>query len=252
MGDSNPNTQMGIFFGVTIIYFGIDMYITTAQTQLAWRIFYILLVITLQLSANVQLTTTLCGSAQIKTAVLYTLFPWLMIFAILDAVLTMFPGWLIPFSNTFGYVYVQFGLTKIIGNLLKSQDSVKYNKEMYKTLGEIYHDPSLLINEIPDSLAGFDKFWTELEGSNLLRDSPDKKDNMEALRSKVRVKNNISKFIWYSLAGMLTISATYNYIINSACTQSVQEMEKSYLAYQKQIAKKDADTTKPRIYSTHE
>ena len=60
----------------------------------------------------------------------------------------------------------------------------------------------------------------------------------DKLYSFIKMKTEIGEFIWYLFAGILTTTISYNYIINSGCKQSVQEMEKrqnEYLEKEKKI-----------------
>ena len=47
----------------------------------------------------------------------------------------------------------------------------------------------------------------------------------------ILLKNNISEFTWFVLTGGLVTSASYNYILNSGCQQSVSEMKKRHTEY---------------------
>ena len=68
----------------------------------------------------------------------------------------LFPGWLIPFSNTFGYGIAKLGgLNNLLNKILKPQDATG-NPKLTKALADIYTDRSLLINEI--GISNFDTF----------------------------------------------------------------------------------------------
>ena len=45
------------------------------------------------------------------------------------------------------------------------------------------------------------------------------------------MKTEVASFVWYSLTGMLVTSVSYNSIVNSGCSQSVEEMEKRHNEY---------------------
>ena len=148
--------------------------------------------------------------------------------------LLIFPGWLSPFSNTFGYFVVSMaGINGLLGNILKSKEKTS-DKELTQTLGKIYDDYSLLINEIPNPGFGYDNFWKQMEKDKILDTNADK--FKEKLRDLVNIKFMISKFTWFLLSGMLTISTSYNYIVKSTCNASVKEMKKRYSEYQKTVS----------------
>ena len=64
---------------------------------------YILIVIIGQFFINLNLTTQMCHKAQGSQTLLITIIPWMVIFGVFNLLLSFFPGWLKPFSNTFGY-----------------------------------------------------------------------------------------------------------------------------------------------------
>ena len=46
-----------------------------------------------------------------------TIVPWVLIFGMVVVMLNVYPGWISPFSNTFGY-----GLTKLAGSKFTESD----------------------------------------------------------------------------------------------------------------------------------
>ncbi len=243
----SPSLGLIIFIILTVIYF-IVQYKTEERHSTVAFLIYILTVISTQIWASFQLTKSLCGSIQAKPAILYTLFPWLLIFGLLNIALIVFPGWLKPFSNTFGYLIVKYigGLNDVLKHIIKSKEKVPNNKELSETLGTIYDDPSLLINEIPNAEIGFDVFWNKLSDGKLLTSESSK--HKEALRQLIRLKNIISKFIWFTFTGSLTTSTTYNYLAKSACNLNVQEMEQRHAEYQRLVEETTKEKQEPRVY----
>lgn len=240
MGIPSQNTGLIVFLILTIIYFVVNYY-TKGNNNSVYFYIYIILLLSTQFGINVSLTKELCGEPHVKNAFLYTLLPWLLIFGMLNLMLLMFPGWLRPFSNTIGYFFIRiFGLRTLLDEILKS-------KETSKTLGKIYDDYSLLINEIPNPEIGFENFWKQLEKDKILQSNANK--FKEKLRDLVNIKFMISKFTWFLLSGMLTISTSYNYIIKSTCNASVTEMKKRYSEYQQVISEqKEKEVNNDREY----
>ena len=263
----NPTTGLLWFMIITSVYMGILYFMGSQKNKSTeaiqnmmtqTRIFggvYILLLIVGEYFINLNLTNAICGTNQWSTALFVTVIPWVVIFGILNLILLVLPGWLSPFSNTFGYGIAKLaGLKGLMDKIFKSQMNLGKIKEenneggIQKALAQIYTNQSLLINEItPDN---FDKFWTEM--SPLFNRGA--LDYKEDLRDMVRLKNIVSTFIWYMLTGGLVTSVGYNYIVNSACTLSSAEMKKRHDDYvekeQKIAATKQADP--PRVYSTNE
>ena len=123
MADSNvpnPFTSLFWFFIITTVYFILKYKITEPTQSKIYGGVYILLLIVGEFIINLNLTNSMCGSNQYDTAIFITLFPWLFIFGLLYAVLSVFPGWLVPFSNTFGYGLAKlFGLSNFFNDILK-------------------------------------------------------------------------------------------------------------------------------------
>jgi hypothetical protein len=245
----SPNRGLLLFAGLTIGYFTIQ-YKTQEKYSSIAMIVYLILLLVFQFGINVNLTKILCGESHVKTAFFYTMFPWVFIFGLLNIMLIIFPGWLSPFSNTFGYIVVSTmgGLNNVLGEVLKSKEQ-KQNSELSKTLGKIYDNPSLLINEIPDPTVGYEEFWHKLDKGGLL--SSNAQNYYAKLQDLVRLKFIISKFIWLGLTGALTVVTSYNYIIQSQCSSSVKEMERRHSEYQQLVKENSEKEIEPRVYSDY-
>jgi hypothetical protein len=72
---------------------------------------------------NLAMSKDICGFDQEKTALIATVLPWLLVLGVLKAALVVFPGWLTPFSNTFGYIFVSAvtDLKDVFNNILTPQ-----------------------------------------------------------------------------------------------------------------------------------
>ena len=266
MADSstpNPAGSIIWFFIVTTIYTIADyntrknMGEDSSGTSKMYFAIYALLVGVGEFFINLGVTTALCGSAQWATAMMVTVFPWGFIFGILVLLLSMFPGWLAPFSNTFGYgIAVLAGINNVLADILEPNPKGKHNAEtqaMDEALAHIYSDKSLLINEITAS--NFDYFWDKMRGvfQNGVYTNNDLKGQ---LYSMVVLKDVVASYIWYLLAGLLITSVSYNYIVNSACSNSAQDMLKRHDEYEQQLAdeqEKAANANaEKRVYTSNE
>lgn len=215
---------------------------------------YILLVIIGEFFFNVNITTNVCGSSQWSTALTVTLIPWIFIFGLLVALLTIFPSWLKPFSNTFGYaVVLMMGLSKVFKQILPdSADRVNPpDAGVSKSLEYIYSDTGLLINMITP--ANFTNFYERMQKDRLIvNDSTDLRDKMYHL---VVLKEIVSIYMWYLLAGILITSVSYNSIINSSCTVNAAEMQQRHSDYEKEM-QKASETAQAaqdkRVYTSNE
>ena len=255
----NPATSMLWFLVLTSVYFPVKFYTHTPTKKMIYGGIYILLLIVGEFFINLTLTNAMCGSNQWSTALMVTLIPWVMIFGILNLLLLTLPGWLAPFSNTFGYAIAKLaGLSDLMNEILRpkivSKDLPKDSNliPVQEALAHIYSDKSLLINEITQT--NFDKFWENM--SAVFKPGVKNNDSLkQKLLDMVRLKDIVAEYIWYLLTGFLVTSVGYNYVVNSGCSQSVQEMQKRHDQYEKdeeakQTAEQSADPK--RVYSTNE
>jgi len=252
-----PSSNKSILFFIllTVIYFVIQY--KTKEDSNIWSIIYIITLLITQFGLNINLTKAFCGELQIQTAFIYTIFPWTLIFGLLNVILLIFPGWLRPFSNTFGYIVVKaLGNQNILNSILINKNTS--NAKVKSALEQIYDNPFLLINEIPPTNEGFKKFIDELNGIGnsgteslkLIRDNVTT-DDTELLHQMVRLKFIVSKFIWFLLTGCLTITTSYNYIVQSKCSTSVALMEARHTEYEKEINNENNKEIDSRIYNDY-
>ena len=146
--------------------------------------------------------------------------------------LIMFPGWLIPFSNTIGYFFCYVtGISKFFKSILKDRNTLNLDKNkaaIVQALDNVYEDSSMLINQI--TIPELPEWWKTMKEGGLLKAGVGN-DQYNELSKYILLKNNISEFTWFVLTGGLVTSASYNYILNSGCQQSVSEMKKRHTEY---------------------
>jgi hypothetical protein len=251
----NPFTSLFWFFIITTIYFVFKYKITEPTQSKVYGGIYILLLIVGEFIININLTDSMCGTKQYDTALFITIIPWIIIFGLLYVVLTIFPSWLMPFSNTFGYgVAKMTGLTTFFNDILKTKIDLGANQsssdaEASEALEHIYSDKSLLINEITQN--NIDRFWTNMK--SIFKPSSYTNANKDTLLGFIRLKDTVAEYIWYMLTGTLVTSVSYNYVVNKGCSQSVKELKKRRKAYEERLAEKQkTQGVKPKVYSTME
>jgi hypothetical protein len=277
----NPLAAMLFFFIVTSIYCVISIFMSgDAMQELMIKICYILFVITGQYFINLNLSEVMCGVRQWKSAIYITFIPWIMIFGVLHLFLYLFPGWLSPFSNTFGYLVAKLmGLPDLMKKLLNPIDA---NNQTKDALLRVSNDSSLLINQFsPESYTEayededrtdgngqkankqlvktrptFDAAWKKLQDSGIIKtkflpksdanyatkyDPYENESYRDKLYNFVQLKYSISEYVWNILTGLFVTSISYNYIINSACEKTPKEMKERYDKYQADLEKKERD-----------
>ena len=277
---AGPGVSMAIYLTITLLYFIIKLLVKAAD-GMALTISYFCLVILGQFFINADITKSTCGQTNFGVAMLASTVPWILILGSITTLLAVFPGWLIPFSNTIGYVVASAaGVGKLFNDILvpemesQSMSNDEGKDAAMKTLERIYNDRSLLVNEI--SRPNLPKFWENMQKANVIRSNAgdvnpslynpeldstdyegDKYKNFTALFNFIRMKDLVSEFLWYALTGTLVCSMSFNYIQNVGCFRTVEEMKKTHDDYLKQEqdiqTKKDENKDKNKtVYKSFE
>jgi hypothetical protein len=191
---------------------------------------YILFIIIGSYFLNVHNSRIICDqSIEWNYILMVTMVPWLVIFILLYFILKIFPGWVSPFSNTIGYVFVSMlGVSNILDNIMNSANPVSQKIEIVKAINNINNNKSKFINQIDIELSNFENFITELKNSKLFIKDDTKDKDIISLYKLLTIKHVIGKIIWYILAGILISSISYNYIIGISCEKSVEQIIKDY------------------------
>ena len=214
----NPNDylgpEIGVFTLLTIIYAIIKYKLPDFKFVFP---IYLILILFGQIWFSISITSGLCGSPQGYT-VLFSIVPWVVIFNILQLMLIVFPGWLSPFSNTIGYAVV------------------------YSKVSKILIDVPSAINTFSD---------VQVDFSKLIDKEPIDDDATKTLNACIRLKNIISESIWCLLAGILTISASFQSIVSAPCQRTVAQMTDANNAYMDNVATEQANAklNKPKVYT---
>jgi hypothetical protein len=204
---------------------------------------------------SIGMIKTVCGFEQWGFGALVTFVPWILITGLIKFILMIRPGWLTPFSNTIGYFLSSaiFGLTTAFRELLKPKNlepptelvegvapgSGGQNgdaKDVAKALQQIYDDDSLLINQftpdnVEETIRKFSSVGLMYTLNEYAKDDQAKaavySKYVEAIKKAVWFKLFVSEFIWLLMAGILTISVTFNYIVNYGCKMTPDQIGKA-------------------------
>ena len=214
---------------------------------------------------NLAMSKDICGFDQEKTALLATVIPWFLVLGALKAALIVFPGWLTPFSNTFGYMFVSAvtDLKDVFNTILTPQfdlapaaapagaqkgggddsadipkDDVKNKRDIGRALEQIYTDQSIILNEL--GLDNLDRFWDSFKESRLIRPSA-KVEDLEKIRKFLMMKTIVGEFVWLVLCGLLVVSISYNYLLNMGCSFTPEQQK-----IRAQVLKETQDATKKK------
>lgn len=231
------------FILLTIVYFIIRYKVTDSKLNMIWGVAYIIILFISFFIINLQITKGMCGTPQVGTTFIATLVPWLFIFIIMGIILKIFPGWLAPFSNTFGYLFAKLaGLSSIMNKIIAPKlTTTTDNKAAVNALQQIYGDQSLVINQLTES--NFEGFWSKMSAAKLFTDDAnDYKDNLLKL---VRLKNIVAEALWTLLSGGVAISVSNSFITGTSCKQSAKEMMQRHNQFESETTEKK----EPKVYT---
>ncbi len=229
----DPSTSIFAFFIITLIFTIIKYSIPDTMLTLI-NIIYIGTLLAVQITINSSLAKTICNNPQsTSSGVVATIFPMLFIFGLLQLLLTIFPGWLEPFSNTFGYAIAKIGgAESVVREVLKGNASG--SGDISKAISNIYNDPSIFLNQFNyNDEEDFKTKWNKSQDLFIPRAVATTSTEYINFRNMVKLKDLVSQFVWYMLAGILVTSRSYNYIINQPCALSPDVAEKIAADYAK-------------------
>lgn len=211
----DPSTSIFAFFIITLIFTIIKYSIPDEMLTLV-NMIYIGTLLAVQITINSSLAKTICNNPQSTTSgVIATIFPMLFIFGLLQMLLTIFPGWMEPFSNTFGYAIAKIGgAESVVRDVLKKETTT----EISKAVNNIYNDPSIFLNQFNyNDQADFDAKWNKSRELFIPAAQSTTSELCKSFKNMVKLKDLVAQFVWYMLAGILVTSRSYNYIINQPC-----------------------------------
>lgn len=225
----NSIIPMSVFIFITLVYLFL-IYINGENMVL--NVIYYCLIIGTQILFIYLASKSLCGTAQITQVFTWGLLPWVFIFLTINVLLKLFPGWKAPFSNTFGYGIANImGVKDVLNTLLKSNFKSS-NVGLNKIAEKMYQDESILINEMTPT-----NFEVAIQKLKPILDTGKAGYNeaITKLKHLVRLKDEVSRGIWYLLTGLLTISVSNMGIASSGCVKSAQQIKQEVSQYHKQM-----------------
>ena len=249
-----PGSPLIFFFFITLGFLIFTLFsiqnaksiedIEKAKDGSLLTIIYVSILIIGSYFINTTVSKALCDSEAIRWSniLLATLLPWIIIFFSLFIVLKIFPGWITPFSNTVGYVVISIlGVENTLTAILNKQPN--QSGDLAKAIANITHNKSNFINQIDINRATFLSFIGDLKNANIITlnkqegegegegDGDGEEElltnpDIQNLYKLLVIKNVLGQITWYTLAGVLVSSVSYNYIINMSCDKSLEEITK--------------------------
>lgn len=220
-------SSMGTFFWLSAIYFYFKYTMKFSDTA---NLLFFAVIVGFMYFINMAIIQSKCSSPM--PVFRATFLPWTFMFGSVLAALTLFPSWKTPFSNTFGYLVARIaGGTQTLLELLVPNKPLQY----------VYEDPSLLLNQF--TTTNFETMFDSLK--EILIEDPVKK---EALLQIVRLKEIISEWIWFLLAGSVAISSSYTILMNTECTKTADQ----YVLENKIAMAETREKPVPKMYTVTE
>ncbi len=198
---------------------------------------FVIIVMIFMYFINMSILQERCGNVNTFILLKSTVLPWLLIFSTMMYMLSKYPAWLTPFSNTLGLLIARFaGCNGAFLEMLTPQE--KSNN----LLQYVYSDPALLVNKF--TMVNFDKTIDTL--SHIID-----KTNVAKIadfKKYVKLKELISEWIWYVLTASITISVSYNSLITSKCNKTTDQYIESHNNAMAQTTTEE----KPAVYTVTE
>ncbi len=245
----SPVNAMFYFFMLSIFYMIITtilIYTSVASDSAgtAINLIFILLLVLGLYFINMSTIKNLCGPDDENYIIPYkkvasiTFIPWVIVFGTIFFLLELFPGWVRPFSNTIGYLIINFlGVESEFKKYLKSakdldkesSDATHGNKKLATAIEFLNKNTSMFINEFPSDGTGFEESFEQLQKSDAfeVKTGASLKDFKIFLKKMIKIKHTIGKGVWYILAGTVVSSISYNILLDIECQKSREKVNKS-------------------------
>lgn len=151
-----------------------------------------------------------CGTAPLGAVLNAVLWPWLFMLGGTVAIIHFLPGWIQPFSNTFGYMVC---MIPAIGASAKTVALLTGKASVGQLITE---SPELMLNQF--SSYSFDATIQKmLEGGLINTANPNALNDFKRV---VVMKDAVAEFVWHLLVGFVAVTTSYNMVMNSDCQKS--------------------------------
>ena len=230
---------------------------------------FLLIVICTQLSLNISYLIDKCkGSAgkNVGAAIIFTLVPWFLIFGVMMALISAFPGFKSVFSDVIGYFFVAKSANNLLSEILIDTDineaiQKTQNPELKKELEyaaeaimKICGNKSILINQMfPDN---FINIWDKMKP--LMKPGMYEKGfgidpktgeigtipRKQQLLDLVIYRDNVGEAFWYIYTAILVSSIVYYNLDTRGCVKDVDSIKADYDEYTKEQDEKEKQERK--------
>ena len=209
------NSSIMLFSVVTLVFFilrTVGLHLGNEKQNKTLRIAstFVFMVIFFLFSYFTNISATeekiICGEKNYLVAFYATVIPFILIYSVGIFLISIFPGWIRCFSNTFGSSFLIF--CGVESNL----DMDRNDSELLK----LYNDnPQILLNEIhfDDSGEISVDLLQRLKSAGIV----DNSNNKMLIKKYIILKESIGEGIWHAILSIITILVGYNTILSENC-----------------------------------
>jgi len=167
---------------------------------------------------------------------MFGLVPFMLMFGVIVLLLTYFPGWKSPFSNTIGYLAARMmGVRTALNEIMKSNFATK-DAGLNRVMENLKQDSSLLVNTMTPG--NFTTAMAKLKP--LLRQvSSITQQYRNQLEKIVFTKDKIAESLWLFMVGYLMFNVSSVSLDSKGCGKSLEEQKKEIASYEASLKKKD-------------
>tara|TARA_Y100000389_G_scaffold186230_1_gene206375 strand:+ start:217 stop:909 length:693 start_codon:yes stop_codon:yes gene_type:complete len=169
----------------------------------------------------------ICGDKNHNAAFYSTIIPFTFIYGIGFLFITIFPGWIRCFSNTFGsYILNLIGLEESIKKSIMGETTERGHVDRKEIEKIFITSPKIILNEL-EMNDNNSVDITHLEEVGIKPINPgDEKNIQKLLKQYINSKESIGQGIWYLLLGIVTIMMSYNTILSEKCNAFENDKDK--------------------------
>ena len=207
--ETSMTVCLAAFFWISFIVLLLKLF--TGVRSLALDGLFVAIVLGVMLLMFASIMKERCGTAPLGAVLKAVLPPWLFMLGGIVVLVHMLPGWIQPFSNTFGY------LLCLMPALNSQEKLTAILAPETNTLSKlIVEDPNLMLNQFAS--ATFDKTVLRMQEGGVVS-----RTNLPAIaefRKLIHMKDSVAEFLWYLLVGCVAITTSYNLMMNTVCQKS--------------------------------
>ena len=149
-----------------------------------------------------------CGKAPLGAVLGAVLPPWILMVGALVTLIFVFPGWIQPFSNTFGYL-----VCFVPGINSREKLTAILNPKNKNISKLIVEDPMLMLNQF--SSARFGEIMDRMEKEGVVTNQ--NANAVQEFAKIVHIKDSVAELLWHLLVGCVAITTAYNNMMNTVC-----------------------------------